>query len=100
MKEFYENINELVQDLLIPARTEKRINIEAFEKFYNILIALENRIKGEEYIPRKIAGLLYFISSSLSTEAVNCNYNDELFIAAARIEDMVDKILWDSPFKN
>ena len=71
MEELYVNINELVQDLLIPARVEKKINKEAFEKFYNILVELENKVKGEEYIPRKIAGLLYFISASLSAEATN-----------------------------
>ena len=76
MEELYVNINELVQDLLIPARVEKKINKEAFEKFYNILVELENKVKGEEYIPRKIAGLLYFISTSLSAEATNLNlYN-------------------------
>ena len=31
MEELYVNINELVQDLLIPARVEKKINKEAFE---------------------------------------------------------------------
>ena len=71
MEELYVNINELVQDLLIPARVERKINKEAFEKFYNILVELENKVKGEEYIPRKIAGLLYFISTSLSAEATN-----------------------------
>ena len=71
MEELYVNINELVQDLLIPARVEKKINKEAFEKFYNILVELENKVKGEEYIPRKIVGLLYFISTSLSAEATN-----------------------------
>ena len=71
MEELYVNINELVKDLLIPARVEKKINKEAFEKFYNILVELENKVKGEEYIPRKIAGLLYFISTSLSAEATN-----------------------------
>lgn len=33
MEELYVNINELVQDLLIPARVEKKINKEAFENF-------------------------------------------------------------------
>ena len=34
MEIFYANINELVQDLLIPARTEKKIDIQVYEKFY------------------------------------------------------------------
>ena len=41
MEDFYERIDELVQDLLIPARTEKTIDKQAFEKFYGILIELE-----------------------------------------------------------
>lgn len=100
MEDFYENIDELVQDLLIPARTEKKIDTQVFEKFYGILIELEKKMKGEECIPRKIAGLLFFIYRSLSAEAEHCSYNDELFIAVAKLEDMLDRILWDSPFKN
>lgn len=100
MDEFYISINEFVQDLVIPARTEKKIDIQVFEKFYSILTELENELKGEEYIPRKIVGLLYFIYTSLSAEAQHCSYDDELFIAVAKLEDMLDRILWDSPFKN
>lgn len=100
MEELYVQINELVQDLLIPARIEKSIDAEAFKKFYVILSKLENKLKGAEYIPRKIAGIFYFIYISLSAEATYCNYNDELFIAVATVEDMVGKILWDSPFEN
>ena len=46
MEELYVNINELVQDLLIHDRVEKKINKEDFEKFYNILVELENKVKG------------------------------------------------------
>ena len=100
MEDFYESIDDLVQDLLIPARTEKKIDMQVFEKFYGILIELENELKGEDSIPRKIAGLLFFIFRSLSAEAEHCSYNNELFIAVAKLEDMLDRILWDSPFKN
>lgn len=100
MNGFYVKINEFVQDLVIPARTEKKIDKQVFEKFYGILTELEQELKGEEFISRKIAGLLYFIYTSLSAEAEHCSYNDELFIAVAKLEDMLDRILWDSPFKN
>lgn len=100
MEDIYSSIDELVQDLLIPARMEKKVNREVFDKFYGILLELENEMKGKEYISRKIAGLLYFISTSMSAEAEYCRYDDELFIAAAKLEDMLDRILWDSPFKD
>lgn len=100
MEEFYKKIDELVQDLLVPARTEKKIDKQAFDRFYGILIELEKRMQGEECVPRKIAGLLFFIYRSLSSEAEHCRYNDELFIAVAKLEDKLDRILWDSPFKS
>ena len=65
MEDFYGRIDELVQDLLIPARTEKTIDKQAFEKFYGILIELGKKMKGEEYIPRNTAGLLFFIYRTL-----------------------------------
>lgn len=65
-----------------------------------ILIELEKELKGEDCMPRKIAGLLFFIYRSLSADAEHCSYNDELFLAVAKLEDMLDRILWDSPFKN
>lgn len=100
MEKIYENIDGLVQDLLIPARTEKKLDIQAFEKLYGILIELEKELKGEDCMPRQIVGLLFFIYRSLSADAEHCSYNDELFLAVAKLEDMLDRIFWDSPFKN
>ncbi len=37
MDKYYEQINELVQDLLIPARTQKIIDKDAFKKFCDII---------------------------------------------------------------
>lgn len=100
MEEIYKEIDDLIQDLLVPARTEKRIDGKTLESFYSILTELEKKMKGKEMIPRKIAGILYFIYVSLSSEITQYNYNDELFMAVAKIEGMLDKILWDSPFCN
>lgn len=85
-------IDEMIVDLLVPARTEKKINQEVFHRFYTLLEEIEKQVKNEEYIPRKITGMLFFIYRSLSDEAAYCNYNDDLFMAAAKLEDMVDKI--------
>lgn len=93
MEEYYDKINELVLDLLLPARAEKKINKKAFNKFCEILNELENKLKGEEYVPKKVIGIIYFISNSLSTEAMYCKYYDEVFIAAGKVEDMLGKIL-------
>lgn len=96
---YYEQINQLVQDLLIPARVEKTINKEVFEKFYEILVKIENEVQGKENISRRIVGLLFFIYCSLSDEVVTDDYRDELFRAVGKLEDILDRIFWDSPFK-
>lgn len=97
---YYDQINQLVQDLLIPARVEKTIDKEAFEKLYEILVKLENEVQGKENISRKIVGLLFFIYCSLSDEVVSNDYRDELFRTVGKLEDILDRIFWDSPFKN
>lgn len=99
MEELYLQIDDLIQALLIPARVEKKIDKTTLEKFYSILQELEKKMKDQEMIPRKIAGILFFIYTSLVDEAQYCRYDDELFIATARIGDIIDRILWDSPFK-
>lgn len=100
MEQYYEEISSLVQGLLIPARVEKKIDNDVYEKFCEILIELAKKVKGTEYIPRRIAGLLYFISTSLSNEASFCKYDDELFLASAKIDELIDEVLWDSPLKS
>ena len=100
MEETYKIIDDLIQDLLVPARTEKRIDNNTLEKFCSILTELEIEMKGKEMIPRKIAGILYFIYVSLSSEITQYNYNDELFMDVKRLDNIIDKILWDSPFSN
>lgn len=96
---YYEQINQLVQDLLIPARVEKTINKESFEKLYEILVKIENEVQGKENIARGIVGLLFFIYRSLSDEVVTDDYKDELFRAVGKLEGILDRIFWDSPFK-
>ncbi|MBQ7888385.1 MAG: hypothetical protein IJ356_01350 [Erysipelotrichaceae bacterium] len=100
MEKYYISIDELVQDLLLPARAEKKIDKQAFEKFYRILQELEKEFKGKEFISKKIVGLLFFIYSSLYAEAEHCSYKDDLFIAVVELEDMLNRILRDSPSKN
>lgn len=99
MDKYYEQINAIVQELLIPARTQKVIDKAVFDKFYNILMEIEKEVYGKKDIPRKIVGLVFFIYCSLSDEVVTNDYKDELFRAVGKLEDILDRIFWDSPFK-
>ncbi len=98
MIEIEESINKLTVDLLVPIRASKSINREAFDKLYLLLDELKVLIKGEILINRKLAGVLFFIYTTVSAEAKHANYPDHIFIEAGMLEDYLSKILWDSPF--
>lgn len=99
MDEYYGQINGLILDLLIPVRTEKKLNKEVFLKLCDILEKIEDEVRGKESIQRNIAGLIFFIYRSLSDEVTTNDYKNELFRAVGKLEDILDKIFWDSPFK-
>ena len=96
METIYAQIDELIIDLLVPARTKKTIDQETFQRFWLLLEEIEKKVRDEEYISKKIVGILFFIYTQLSTEASYCDYTDELFIAVGRLEGMLDNI-FDSP---
>lgn len=96
---YYEQINDIILDLLGPVRTKKEIKREIFDKLYLILDNIKKEIKGEEVIPRKLAGILFFIYFSLNAEAIHTKYPDAIFMETANIESYLDDIIWDSPFK-
>lgn len=100
METIYAQIDELIIDLLVPARTKKTINQETFQRFWLLLEEIEKKVRDEEYIPKKIVGLLFFIYTQLSTEASYCDYPDELFIAVGKLEGMLEKIFGDSSFRS
>ena len=58
--EIEEIISELTVDLLVPIRTDKTVNKEAFDKLYLLLDELKILIKGENKINRRLVGLLFF----------------------------------------
>lgn len=96
--EITENIDKLTIDLLVPLRGSKYVNKEAFDKLYLLLDELVKLMKDQEVISRKLAGLLFFIYTSVSAEAEHAHYASDIFMVAANLEDYLDKILWDSPF--
>jgi len=93
-------IDNIVQKLLVPVRTEKKVDRESFDLFYEYLDKILELIQGKEMIPRKITGILFFIYTSLSGEVQNSDYRDPVFMEVAKLEGYLSKIYWDSPFGN
>ena len=94
--EIEEIISELTVDLLVPIRTDKTVNKEAFDKLYLLLDELKILIKGENKINRRLVGLLFFIYTNVLAE--HAHYSSSVFIESARLEEYLSVILWNSPF--
>lgn len=94
-----KELDNIIVDLLTSARVTREINNNTLNIFYKLLDDLVENVKGEEFIPRSIAGLLFFIYVSLESNIQNNDYKDPLFLVVAKLEEYLDKILWDSPFK-
>lgn len=98
IEEITKLINDLTIDLLVPIRTSKLVNKEAFSKFYELLDEVKKLVKGKEVINRKLAGLLFFIYTTISAEAEHANYSSPIFLEVSKTEEYLSEILWDSPF--
>lgn len=96
--EIEEIISELTVDLLVPIRTDKTVNKEAFDKLYLLLDELKILIKGENKINRRLVGLLFFIYTNVLAESEHAHYSSSVFIESARLEEYLSVIFWDSPF--
>jgi len=90
--EIYNGVDMLIQDLLIPLRTSKTVNKDAFEKLYKLLDDLEILVSKEENIPVKLVGKLFFIYMSMNGEADHVRYPDPVFMEIGKMESYLDKI--------
>ncbi|WLR41722.1 hypothetical protein LC087_12720 [Bacillus carboniphilus] len=96
--EIEQIIDNLMVDILVPLRTSKSINHDAFNKLYNILNEIILQVNGEELIRRNLVGMLYFIYISVASEADH-SHSSSIFMEVAKLEDHLSRIFWDSPFK-
>lgn len=94
-----KDINDIVQDLLVPVRTERKIDEKAFNAFYDYLDQVIKLVKGEPFIPRQLVGLLFLIYTTLAGANTTNDYKDSIFMEVAKLEDYLDQIYWDSPFR-
>lgn len=86
------DINNIVIDILIPARCDKKVNEEAFSKLEQILIELKEKIKDSEVVSKKLVHVLFFVYMQLDMEASYCGYDHPLFQRVAKLEGMLSDI--------
>ncbi len=91
--EIEDSINKLTVDLLTPIRGSKTINQEAVEKLHSLLDELIVLLKDEKTIKRSLAGLLFFIYTTVAAESEHLHYSHPVFIEAGRLEEYLDRLL-------
>ncbi len=93
INEIEDAINKLTVDLLVPIRGSKTINQEAFDKLHFLLDELIINLKDEKTIKRSLAGLIFFIYTTVVAESEHLHYSDPIFIEAGRLEEYLDRLL-------
>ncbi|MDW8801452.1 hypothetical protein P8V03_09825 [Clostridium sp. A1-XYC3] len=97
--EIQNEIEFILLDLLEGVRLSGKPNTEVLSSFYSLLDELKKVIQGEEYIPRKLTGVLFHIYTMFSAASEHAMYNEMIFIETARLETYLDEIFWESPWK-
>lgn len=87
-----QEIDLLIQDLLIPLRTSKTINRNAFDKLYTLLDETGNIIKDEDVVPVQLVGKLLFIYITMNGEGDHVKYTDPIFMEIGKVESYLSKI--------
>lgn len=86
MDEIAIQIESIFSDILLPARTEKSVNEEAFAKLEALTTLLKQEISSSELISRRLTGVLFSLYILLNAEAQYCKYDNPLFLKTAKFE--------------
>lgn len=90
-----DEINEIALNILLPARTEKKIGEKDFEKFLSILKRIKENIVNSPIISRKLSGTLFFMYYSLANESQYCEPRSTFFMQVAQVEKYMVSIFGD-----
>lgn len=91
------NIDELVIDLLLPARAERKVYRKAFDRFYQQLDQLILALGNERQMPRKLSGLLILIYVDLASNIRRRNQESPISKEVKNYENYLNQIFED-PF--
>jgi hypothetical protein len=96
------NINSILPDLVSGIMNTKHVEEALGEELIKMLTQLDNLLKNEHYIPRKVACLLFKTYLWISTEANfirNPNDNIALFKLTGNLEELLGDIFGKREFE-
>lgn len=89
IREIMENIDEIMIELLIPARIQKKVNEEAFDKLVQSLEEMKVLFTDCPEVPKKLVYSLLFISTQMNVEAMYCDDEHPVAEKAREIERLL-----------
>lgn len=98
LSEIYDYLKTISLPILLQLRCNKEIDKNLFRELYDSLEEIKRIICKDVMIDRKLAGLLFYIYISISSNVRNLDdYKNPILIEAARIEDYIYDILGYNP---
>lgn len=86
-------IDSLMLDVLGPLRTSKTINQTAFTKLKGKIDNLLPMMETQQYVPKELVGKLWFIFTSMLSEAEHAKTNrEEIEILAWDIQERLRRL--------
>jgi len=92
INEIAEAIDALALEILGPLRSSKALNKVAIQKLDAFIEVLAPLLKDQESVPRILTGHLWFIFTSMLTEAEYAKNRQEIEITAWGLQDKLRKI--------
>ena len=93
LENLIQKIDNIALNILLPLRAEKVIDSKIMNEFHSLLDELDNALKLEQTVPKKIVGIVWFVFTAMLAEAEHAKEErDSIEIAAWKIADKLQHI--------
>jgi hypothetical protein len=92
LNEITSQIDTLTLKLLGPLRSSKRIDQNVFRQLLSLIDVLNPLLKEQDEVPRVLTGNLWFIFTSILTEAEYAKNRNDLDMAAWELQEKLRRI--------
>jgi len=93
IREITSEIDQLALQILGPLRSSKKLDVASFERLKELIVELTPLLKDQDSVPRILTGNLWFIFTSILTEAEYAKNRQELELAAWGLQDKLRRLL-------
>jgi hypothetical protein len=92
LPELEARLDALTTEILPPLRASKELRSDAMHRLLGLVDEFADEIGDDEFVPRLLAGKLWFVFTQMLTEAEHTRSPDDILRSAWRYEDRLEKI--------